>query len=364
MSKFWSPGVETLTPYVPGEQPRQRMIKLNTNENPYPPSQGVRRTLENFSIEELRRYPDPTSMALREALASTYAVTPEQVFVGNGSDEVLAFAFRAFFCREEPLLIPEHTYSFYPVYCNLYGIALEKLALNERWEVDLDAFAESGHAGIAFANPNAPTGHAHSRQALRDLISRQSERVVLIDEAYAGFGAESAVPLTAEFSNLLVTGTFSKSRSLAGLRIGFAIGSPELIEGLERIKDSFNSYPLDPLASASAIAALKDTDHFRHCCRAVVETRERTRRALEEQHFTVLPSKANFLFVKPEKETAADIFARLRQKGILVRHFDRPGLDDWLRISIGTDREMMQMMAVLSGELPPSDRTERVDCAD
>ncbi|WP_189519989.1 histidinol-phosphate transaminase, partial [Kushneria pakistanensis] len=348
MSKFWSPGVAALTPYVPGEQPRQRMIKLNTNENPYPPARGVEHVLRHFSCEQLRRYPDPESLALRDMLARTYNVNREQVFVGNGSDEVLAFAFRAFFQREgEALSIPAHTYSFYPVYCQLYGIELEKIALNDRWEVALEQFPEKGHAGIAFANPNAPTGHAHSRQAIRSLLERQRERVVLVDEAYFGFGSESAVPLVEEYPNLLVTGTFSKSRSLAGMRIGFAIGSRALIEGLERIKDSFNSYPIDPLASAVGIAALEDTQHYNECCRAVMATRERTAQALKDLDIEVLPSQANFLFARPRQHAADAVAAHLRSCGILVRHFATSGLAEWLRISIGTDREMMALVDAL-----------------
>ncbi|MFC0336808.1 histidinol-phosphate aminotransferase [Kushneria avicenniae] len=354
MSKFWSPGVESLTPYVPGEQPRQRMIKLNTNENPYPPSEGVEEVLRHFPCEQLRRYPDPESIALRDMLARTYGVNREQVFVGNGSDEVLAFAFRAFFQRQgEALAIPEHTYSFYPVYCQLYGIELQKLPLNDRWEIALEDFPETGHAGIAFANPNAPTGHAHGRQAIKSLLERQRERVVLVDEAYDGFGGESAVPLIDDHPNLLVTSTFSKSRSLAGMRIGFAIGSRALIEGLERIKDSFNSYPLDPLASAVGIAALEDTRHHEECCRAVMATRERTARELEDMGMEVLPSKANFLFVRPKHLEAASVAASLRTAGILVRHFSKGGLSDWLRISIGSDEEMTALLEALRS-LPPS----------
>ena len=349
MSTFWSPGVAALTPYVPGEQPRQRMIKLNTNENPYPPSKGVENVLRHFSCEQLRRYPDPESLALRDMLARTYNVTREQVFVGNGSDEVLAFAFRAFFVRDgEALAIPEYTYSFYPVYCQLYGIELQKIALNDRWEIPLEHFPEKGHAGIAFANPNAPTGHAHSRQDIKALLERQRERVVLVDEAYYGFGSESAVPLVEDHPNLLVTGTFSKSRSLAGMRIGFAIGSRELIEGLERIKDSFNSYPIDPLASAVGIAALEDTQHYDECCRAIMETREATAQALKDLDIDVLPSRANFLFVRPTRHPAADVAARLRASGILVRHFGTPGLSDWLRISIGSEAEMTALTAALA----------------
>ncbi|ARS52176.1 histidinol-phosphate transaminase [Kushneria konosiri] len=349
MSKFWSPGIAALTPYVPGEQPRQRMIKLNTNENPYPPAPGVEKVLRQFSCEQLKRYPDPESLALRDMLARTYNVTRDQVFVGNGSDEVLAFAFRAFFLHEgEALAIPEYTYSFYPVYCQLYGIELEKIALNDRWEVPLTHFPEKGHAGIAFANPNAPTGHAHSRADIKALLERQRERVVLVDEAYYGFGSESAVPLIEEHPNLLVTGTFSKSRSLAGMRIGFAIGSKELIEGLERIKDSFNSFPVDALASAAGIAALEDTQHYEECCHAIMATREATVQTLKDLDIEVLPSQANFLFVRPRRHDAVSVAAHLRASGILVRHFGTPGLSDWLRISIGTDAEMTALTDALA----------------
>ncbi|OHV11148.1 histidinol-phosphate transaminase, partial [Kushneria phosphatilytica] len=335
MSQFWSPGVHQLTPYVPGEQPRQKLIKLNTNENPWPPAPGVERVLRNFEIERLRRYPDPEASMLREALAREYSVAPEQVFVGNGSDEVLALAFQAFFLHDAPLLMPEISYSFYPVYCRLYGVEQRTIPLDEQWRVDLDGF-EGEHAGIVFANPNAPTGHGHDLESIKKLLQRMRERVVLIDEAYADFGGESAVPLIDDHPNLLVTGTFSKSRSLAGLRIGFAIGSSELIEGLDRVKNSFNSYPLDMIAIEAGIAALADRDYYEHCRRAVMATREHTRQALEAMGFEVLPSQTNFLFVRSTHQPAADIFAALREHGILVRHFNTEQLNDFLRISIGS----------------------------
>ncbi|WP_110670373.1 histidinol-phosphate transaminase [Salinicola halophilus] len=346
MSRFWSPAVRALTPYVPGEQPRERLIKLNTNENPYPPSPRVERVLAEFDRTQLRRYPDPDSLALRQTLATVHGVDPEQVFVGNGSDEVLALAFQAFFCQDAPLLMPAISYSFYPVYCKLYGIDYRTIALDDRWEVSLEAF-DADNGGVIFANPNAPTGHGHSRQAIGSLLERVRDSVVLVDEAYVDFGGESAVPLIDEHPNLLVTGTLSKSRSLAGLRLGFAIGSRELIEGLERVKNSFNSYPVDMLASEVAIAALDDEAHFRDCCERVMATREWSRRELEALSFEVLPSQTNFLFVRHPGYEGAALFAGLRERGVLVRHFDRDGLRDFLRISIGTNDEMKSLVEAL-----------------
>ncbi|KJD18247.1 histidinol-phosphate aminotransferase [Idiomarina sp. WRN-38] len=333
---------------MPGEQPRERVIKLNTNENPYPPAPGVSEALRNYAVDHLRLYPDPTSLALRETLADTYGVSVAETFVGNGSDEVLAFAFQAFFCHGAPLDVPSITYSFYPVYANLYGVELRKHPLNNQWEVDLDALAnDSERSGVIFANPNAPTGHAHSLESIEALLKRVADRVVLIDEAYVDFGAESTVALVERYPNLLVTGTFSKSRSLAGLRLGYAIGSPELIEGLQRVKDSFNSYPVDSLASVVGIEALKDTQHFNACRDNVITTRERTRQRLEGLGFEVLPSKANFLLAQHPDFAGAQLFAGLRERGILVRHFNTNLLNNFLRISIGTDDEMDSFIEAL-----------------
>lgn len=346
MSKFWSPVVRELTPYVPGEQPRERLIKLNTNENPYPPSPGVEAVLRDFPSERLRRYPDPESLALREALARNLGVETDQVFVGNGSNEVLALAFQAFFCQEKALEMPAITYSFYPVYCRLYGVERQTHPLTPDWQVDLEAFG-TDNGGVVFANPNAPTGHGHGLNAIARLLDRISESVVLVDEAYVDFGDESTVPLVSRYSNLLVTGTFSKSRSLAGLRLGYAVGSRELIEGLERVKNSFNSYPVDSLASALAIASLNDHDHFQACLEAVVTTRERTRTRLETLGYRVLPSQTNFLLVTHPSQDAAQVFIGLRERGILVRHFNVDALRNHLRISIGTDDEMDSLVETL-----------------
>ncbi|MDR5900525.1 histidinol-phosphate transaminase [Halomonas icarae] len=346
MSKFWSPEVRELTPYIPGEQPREQLIKLNTNENPYPPAPGVGAVLRDFPSDHLRRYPDPESRALREALAEELGVEPQQVFVGNGSDEVLALAFQAFFRQGRPLEMPEISYSFYPVYCRLYGIERQALPLAADWSVDLEAFSATA-GGVIFANPNAPTGHGHTREALSTLLERITESVVLVDEAYVDFGGESGVPLVERFPNLLVTGTFSKSRSLAGLRLGYAVGSRELIEGLERVKDSFNSYPIDSLASAVAIASLADREHFAACRGRVITTRERTRDRLERLGFEVLPSQANFLLAHHPEQDAAQLFVGLRKRGILVRHFNTEALRDHLRISIGTEDEMTSLTETL-----------------
>ena len=346
MSKFWSPRVRELTPYIPGEQPRERLIKLNTNENPYPPAPGVGAVLRDYPTDHLRLYPDPESRALREALAGEFGVEVDQVFVGNGSDEVLALAFQAFFCQEKPLEMPEITYSFYPVYCRLYDVQRRALPLTANREVDLEAFSgDSG--GAIFANPNAPTGHGHKRSAIEALLGRVTESVVLVDEAYVDFGGESATPLVERFPNLLVTGTFSKSRSLAGLRLGYAVGSRELIEGLNRVKDSFNSYPIDSLASAVAIAALEDKEHFEACREKVITTRERTRGRLEKLGFQVLPSQTNFVLVSHPEHDAAQLFVGLRERGILVRHFNTEALRDYMRITIGTEDEMDSLMEAL-----------------
>ncbi|MGO2132561.1 MAG: histidinol-phosphate transaminase [Halomonas sp.] len=346
MSRFWSPKVHELTPYVPGEQPREQLIKLNTNENPYSPAPGVGSVLREFRTDHLRLYPDPGSQELREALASNLGVDTDQVFVGNGSDEVLAFAFQAFFCHPQALQMPEISYSFYPVYCNLYGITRRAFPLDAQWRVDLDAFTKDA-GGVIFANPNAPSGHGHARKDVQALLERVRDAVVLIDEAYVDFGGESSVPLIADHPNLLVTGTFSKSRSLAGIRLGYAVGSRELIEGLERVKNSINSYPVDSLCSAVGIAALEDEDHFDACRTAVITTRERTRQRLEQLGFDVLPSQTNFLLASHPKQDAAQLFVGLRERGILVRHFNTEALNNWLRISIGTDNEMDSLIETL-----------------
>jgi histidinol-phosphate aminotransferase len=338
MNRYWSPLVARLNPYVPGEQPVEpNLVKLNTNENPYGPSPRVIEALTRELGDSLRLYPNPESDALRDAIAASHGVTREHVFVGNGSDEVLAHAFQALLNQPEPILLPDVSYSFYPVYCELYGIAYKLVALTEALEIDPARYGKP-NGGIVFANPNAPTGRALPLADVERIV-QASARVVLVDEAYVDFGGQSAIPLVARYDNLLVVHTFSKSRSLAGLRVGFAIGQPHLIEALTRVKNSFNSYPIDRLASAAAIAALADVAYFEATIKRVIDSRERLREELTKLGFSVLPSATNFLFVRHPSRSAAELSTELRTRGVLVRHFKRPRIDAYLRITIGTDAQ-------------------------
>ncbi|MFC6672339.1 histidinol-phosphate transaminase [Marinobacterium aestuariivivens] len=347
MSKYWSDAIRQLVPYVPGEQPKeQQIVKLNTNENPYPPSPKVMQALQSFDLERLRLYPDPDAGRLKQALADHHGVSRDRVFVGNGSDEVLAHSFMAFFRQPQPLLMPDISYSFYDVYCNLYGIEHRRIPLRDDFSIALEDY-DQGNGGIIFANPNAPTGRALDLDQIERLLKRNTESLVLVDEAYVDFGAESAVSLTGRYDNLLVVQTFSKSRSLAGLRIGFAIGHPALIEGLERVKNSFNSYPLDMLAISAGVAAIEDDAYFRDTTARIVATRDWTTGELEALGFRVVPSRTNFLFASHRYLEAAELMGYLRANGLLVRHFSRPLIDNHLRISIGTDAEMQQLVRTL-----------------
>lgn len=351
MSTFWSPHVGKLTPYVPGEQPRiERLVKLNTNENPYPPSPKVLAAIAANNDERLRLYPDPQCTELKQALASYHDVAPNEVFVGNGSDEVLAHAFHAFFMQDTPILMPTISYSFYKVYCRLFGIEANLVPLDAAMRVDPARYA-APCGGVVIANPNAPTGIALPLDEVERILRAQPDRVVLVDEAYVDFGAESAVSLVRKYPNLLVVQTFSKSRALAGLRVGFAIAQPHLIEGLERVKDSFNSYPLGRLAIAGAVAALEDDDYFRAKRDQLIATRERLADGLRALGFEVLPSSTNFLFVRHARQRAADLAQALRARAILVRHFSSPEIDNFLRISIGTDAECEQLRSALAAIL-------------
>jgi histidinol-phosphate aminotransferase len=357
VSVYWNRRARELSPYVPGEQPRNRkFIKLNTNENPYPPSPKVAEAVRALLAEgggELRLYPDPDCTELREAAARRYGVRAEQVFAGNGSDEALAFAFGAFFegaaapsagSKEPeagPALFPDITYSFYPVYAGLWGIPFRTVPLAEDFSLHPEDYCVPS-GGVILPNPNAPTGRALEVRELRPLLAYQCERrrVVIIDEAYAAFGAESLVPFIDEYPNLLTVHTLSKSASLAGLRVGFAIGNEKLIEGLRRIRDSFNSYTVDRLAQAGAAAALSDVAYYDGVNRLLVATRDRVSAALAGLGFTVIPSAANFIFVRSPVMSGAEFFARLRERGILVRRFNKPRIADFLRISIGSGEEM------------------------
>jgi histidinol-phosphate aminotransferase len=351
MSRFWSARVHTLTPYVPGEQPKRRdLVKLNTNECPYGPSPLALAAIRDATDDSLRLYPDPTSTRLREALARHHRVTPNQVFVGNGSDEVLAHIFQGLLQQDAPLLFPDVTYSFYPVYCGLYGIGYETVALDEDLRVRIEDYRRPCGA-IILANPNAPTGVALELDQIERLLDEHPDQPVVIDEAYVDFGGQSAVTLVARHPNLLVVQTLSKSRALAGLRVGSAIGDVALIEALVRVKDSFNSYPLDRLAEAGATAAIDDEDWFEHTRARIMQSRDRLSDGLKRQGFEVLPSSANFVFARHPHHSGAGLHASLRERGILVRHFTAPRIVDYLRISIGTDAECETLLAALAGIL-------------
>lgn len=341
--KFWSNAVRNITPYIPGEQPRdKKYIKLNTNENPYPPSPRVLEAMQQETGADVRLYPDPDAIALKEALSETYHTAANEIFVGNGSDEVLAFCFPAFFDPDDMISFPEITYSFYPVYSDLFHVRYQTIPMNKDFSFDPARFPE-GIKGILMANPNAPTGMALGRDTIEELLNRRPETLVIVDEAYVDFGGCSAIPLIHRYENLLVIHTFSKSRALAGLRVGYAVGNHLLIEALERVKNSFNSYTLDRVAQRAAVEALKDPDYTREMCRRIVETREEVRKKLLSMGFNVLPSCANFLFVSHDRIPGAELASRLRQEGILVRNFHKPGIENWLRVTIGT-REQMEIL--------------------
>lgn len=349
MSKFWSPFVKDLVPYVPGEQPKlTNFVKLNTNENPYGPSPRAIAAMQAELNDNLRLYPDPNGERLKRAVADYYGVQPAQVFVGNGSDEVLAHAFYGLFQHGKPLLFPDVSYSFYPVYCGLYGIAYEAVALDEQFQINVADYARP-NGGIIFPNPNAPTGRLLALDAIEHLLQANTDSVVLVDEAYIDFGGTTAISLVDRYPNLLVTQTLSKSRSLAGLRVGLAVGHPDLIEALERIKNSFNSYPLDRVAIAGAAAAFEDRDYFEQSRQQVIVSRESVSSALQELGFEVLPSAANFIFARHSQRDAAELAAGLREHGVIVRHFKQQRIDQFLRITIGAPEQNQALLDALRG---------------
>lgn len=344
---LWSPAVRGLHAYVPGEQPQGTgWIKLNTNECPYPPSPRVLEAVQGAADERLRLYPDPTALALRQTIAKRFALTPEQVFVGNGSDEVLAHAFCALLRHGRPVLFPDVSYSFYPVYCALYGIEPQPVPLDADFRVRVADYRR-GNGGIVLPNPNAPTGIALPLSELTQLLEGNPGSVVVIDEAYVDFGAESAVTLVDRFPQLLVVRTLSKSAALAGLRVGFAMGHTSLIEALNVVKDSFNSYPLDRLALAGAQAAIEDDGHLQALAERIAASRQWLVQQLDGMGFDCLPSSANFLFVRHASARAADLFSALRERRILVRHFKQPRIDNHLRITIGTQAECEALVDAL-----------------
>ncbi|MFA6179204.1 MAG: histidinol-phosphate transaminase [Candidatus Methylopumilus sp.] len=348
MSKYWSKLVHELTPYVPGEQPKMaNLIKLNTNENPYGPSPKVLDSLRAEAADSLRLYPDPNAEKLKAAVAHFHGVQPGQVFTGNGSDEVLAHVFNALLKHDAPVLFPDITYSFYPVYCGLYGIEYRTIALTADFEINVDDYFRP-NGGIIFPNPNAPTGRLLALADIERLLKANTESVVVIDEAYVDFGGESAVKLINQYPQLLVTHTLSKGRSLAGLRVGYAVGHVDLIDALHRVKDSFNSYPLDRFAIAGAVAAMQDVTYFEETRDKVIASRERLVSALQQLGFEVLPSGANFIFVKHAQRDASQLTALLREHGIIVRHFKTPErIAQFMRITVGTDDECAALVQTL-----------------
>ncbi len=349
MSKFWSPFVHNLVPYVPGEQPKMtRLVKLNTNENPYGPSPKALAAMREQISDDLRLYPDPNCDLLKQAVADYYGVQTNQVFVGNGSDEVLAHAFQAFFQQGKPLLFPDISYSFYPVYCGLYGVEPKQIPLDEDFAINLDDYRQD-NGGIIFPNPNAPTGRLLPLEAIEQLLEHNTDSLVLVDEAYIDFGGQTAIALVNQYPNLLVVQTLSKSRSLAGMRVGLAVGQPELIEALERIKNSFNSYPLDRVALAGAAASFADREYFEQTCSKVIASREAMVSELTALGFEVLPSAANFVFARHPQQDAGELAAKLREQGIIVRHFRQPRIEQFLRITVGTDEQNAELIEALSG---------------
>ncbi|HWU84689.1 MAG TPA: histidinol-phosphate transaminase [Rhodocyclaceae bacterium] len=347
MSRFWSKTVHRLTPYVPGEQPKlANLVKLNTNENPYGPSPKALDAMRATVGEGLKLYPDPRAEKLKAAIAAHHGLATNQVFVGNGSDEVLAHVFQGLLKHEQPLLFPDISYSFYPVYAGLYEIDYRSVPLAEDFRIRVADYRQP-NGGIIFPNPNAPTGIALALDEVEAIVAANPDSVVVVDEAYVDFGAPSAIPLVARYPNLLVVHTFSKSRSLAGLRVGFAIGHPDLIEALERIKDSFNSYPLDHFAIAGATAAMEDTDWFEQTRNAVIRSRDMLSAEMHKLGFEILPSAANFIFARHPQRDAAELAAALRSRSIIVRHFKAPRIAQFLRITIGTDAQCAELLAAL-----------------
>jgi histidinol-phosphate aminotransferase len=348
MSRYWSAVVHGLTPYVPGEQPKlPGLVKLNTNENPYGPSPKVLEALRREAADSLRLYPDPNADLLRAAIANYFGgIEPGNVFVGNGSDEVLAHVFLALLKHARPVLFPDISYGFYPVYCGLYGIEGKTVPLTDSFEIRVEDYLRS-NGGIIFPNPNAPTGCALPLADIDRLAAASPDAVVVIDEAYVDFGAESAVSLVSRHPNLLVVQTLSKSRSLAGLRVGFAVGHTDLIEALERVKNSFNSYPLGRLAQAGAVAAFEDREWFERTRQAVIRSRDALVKALQDLGFQVLPSAANFVFARHPRQDGGELARRLRSRSIIVRHFKQPRIDQFLRITVGTDEQCAALIAAL-----------------
>ena len=348
MSRYWSDFVKQLQPYTPGEQPKiSNLTKLNTNENPYGPSPDALAAMQCMLNDDLRLYPPPNADDLKDCIANYYGLESKQIFVGNGSDEVLAHVFNGLLKQDQPLLFPDISYSFYPVFCQLYDIQFSKIPLADDFSIDVRDY-QRPNGGIIFPNPNAPTGRLLGLQAIEQLLQANSDSVVVVDEAYIDFGGVSAVSLIAKYNNLLVVHTMSKSRSLAGMRIGYAMGNGELIEGLERVKNSFNSYPLGHLQIAAAVASFNDQSYFEQTTARVIDSREQLTKQLQGLNFEVLPSTANFVFARHDHRNAEQLASELRSRGIIVRHFKQDRIDQFLRITLGSEQQNQLLIEALT----------------
>ena len=351
MCKPWADKLRKIQPYVAGEQSKNpNIIKLNANENPYPPSPKVKEVLSNFNTDNLKKYPASDALELKNALAKAYNLNENQIFMGNGSDDVLALCFQAFFCSDKPILFPDLTYSFYPVWCSLFKTPYKNIPLDENFRINPDDYKEE-NGGVILPNPNAPTGIYENLDFIEKILNNNTDCIVIIDEAYIDFGGESTISLLDKYENLVVVQTMSKSRSLAGLRVGYAFASAELISVLEAVKNSYNSYTMDSIAISAAAASLADNDYFKDTCNKIINTRQKTIQALEKLDFDVVPSMANFVLATHKSVKAVDIFEKLKAQNIFVRYFKIPRIDNYLRITIGTDDEMDKLFYALKNLL-------------
>ena len=340
MSREWTKNLRNIEPYVPGEQSKDKdIVKINANENPYPPSPKAAKVLKNFDTNKLRFYPSANSTKLKEAIAKYYKVDVSNVFVGNGSDDVLAVAFQSFFNSEKPIVYPDLTYSFYPVWCSLFGIKYKNYPVGDDFRINPEDYKEK-NGGVVIPNPNAPTSLGEGLDFVEKILNYNQDSVVIIDEAYVDFGGTSSIPLIGKYENLLVTGTFSKSRSLAGLRIGFAIGSKALIDVMEAVKNSYNSYTVDSLSIEMGAASIEDDEYFKSTCKKVIKTRERVTLELEKLGFDVLDSQTNFIFATHNKHNMKSLFEYLKTQKVFIRYFSLPRIENYVRITIGTNEEM------------------------
>ena len=340
MSREWTKNLRNIEPYVPGEQSKDKdIVKINANENPYPPSPKAAEILKSFDTNKLRFYPSANSAKLKEAIAKYYKVDVSNVFVGNGSDDVLAVAFQSFFNSEKPIVYPDLTYSFYPVWCSLFGIKYKNYPVGDDFRINPEDYKEK-NGGVVIPNPNAPTSLGEGLDFVEKILNYNQDSVVIIDEAYVDFGGTSSIPLIDKYENLLVTGTFSKSRSLAGLRIGFAIGSKALIDVMEAVKNSYNSYTVDSLSIEMGAASIEDDEYFKSTCKKVIKTRERVTLELEKLGFDVLDSQTNFIFVTHNKHNMKSLFEYLKTQKVFIRYFSLPRIENYVRITIGTNEEM------------------------